>query len=100
MRHTFARREGSRKAGSGERRHLTRIGLQAELLLRMQDLGKMLVIAGIALVAIGALLWLGKGFRLPGDIYVERGSFSFGFPIVTCIVISIVLTLLLNFFRK
>ncbi|HEY8903685.1 MAG TPA: DUF2905 domain-containing protein [Chthoniobacterales bacterium] len=66
----------------------------------MQDLGKMLVIAGIALAAIGALLWLGKGFRLPGDIYIERGNFSFGFPIVTCIVISIVLTLLLNFFRK
>jgi len=66
----------------------------------MQDLGKMLVIAGLALAAIGALLWLGKGFRLPGDIYIARGNFSFGFPIVTCIVISIVLTLLLNLFRK
>lgn len=66
----------------------------------MQDLGKILVVAGIALVALGALLWLGKGFRLPGDIFVERGSFSFGFPIVTCIVVSIVLTILLNIFRR
>lgn len=60
----------------------------------------MLVIAGLSLAVVGAILWLGKGFRLPGDIYVERGNFSFGFPIVTCIVISIVLTLVLNFFRR
>ena len=60
----------------------------------------MLVIAGLALAAVGAVIWLGKGFRLPGDIYIERGNFSFGFPIVTCIVISIVLTVLLNIFRR
>ena len=60
----------------------------------------MLVIAGLALAVIGALLWLGRGFRLPGDIYVERGNFSLGFPIVTCIVVSIVLTILLNIFRR
>jgi uncharacterized membrane protein YidH (DUF202 family) len=66
----------------------------------MPDLGKTLVIAGLALAAIGAVLWLGKGWRLPGDIYLERGNFSFGFPIVTCIVISIVLTVLLNIFRR
>ncbi|MDD5199498.1 MAG: DUF2905 domain-containing protein [Terrimicrobiaceae bacterium] len=66
----------------------------------MQDLGKMLVIAGLALAAIGALLWLGRGFRLPGDIAIQRGNFSFGFPIATCIVVSIVLTILLNLFRR
>jgi hypothetical protein len=66
----------------------------------MPDLGKTLAIAGLALAAIGAVLWLGKGWRLPGDIYLERGNFSFGFPIVTCIVISIVLTVLLNIFRR
>ena len=60
----------------------------------------MLVITGLALAALGALLWLGKGFRLPGDIFIQRGNFSFGFPIVTCIVISIVLTILLNLFRR
>lgn len=60
----------------------------------------MLVIAGLALAAVGAALWLGRGFRLPGDIFVERGGFSFGFPIVTCIVISLVLTILLHVFRR
>jgi hypothetical protein len=66
----------------------------------MQDFGKTLVIAGLALAVIGAVSWLGKGFRLPGDIHIERGNFSFGFPIVTCIVVSIVLTILLNIFRR
>ncbi|HEY8901904.1 MAG TPA: DUF2905 domain-containing protein [Chthoniobacterales bacterium] len=66
----------------------------------MPELGKTLVIAGLALAAIGALLWLGRGFRLPGDIFVQRGGFSFAFPIVTCLVISIVLTILLNIFRR
>ena len=60
----------------------------------------MLVVAGLALAAVGVLLWLGRGFRLPGDILVERGNFRFGFPIVTCIVLSIVLTILLNLFRR
>jgi len=49
---------------------------------------------------VGAVLWLGKGFRLPGDIFIQKGNFSFGFPIVTCIVISILLTIILNFFRR
>jgi hypothetical protein len=66
----------------------------------VSNLGKLLVFAGLAMAAIGAVLWLGKGFRLPGDIFVERGNFSFGFPIVTCIVVSIVLTILLNIFRR
>jgi hypothetical protein len=67
----------------------------------MQDLGKLLVVAGLALAAVGALLWLGKGFRLPGDIVLARGNFTFTFPIVTCLVLSIALTILLNlFFRR
>ena len=66
----------------------------------MQDLGKTLVIAGLALAAVGALLWLGRGFRLPGDLFIERGNFRFGFPVATCIVLSIVLTILLNLFRR
>lgn len=52
------------------------------------------------MAVVGALLWLGKGFRLPGDIFVQKGNFSFGFPVVTCIVLSIVLTILLNIFRR
>jgi len=60
----------------------------------------MLFLTGLALAAIGAVLWLGKGFRLPGDVFIQKGNFSFAFPIVTCIVVSIVLTILLNIFRR
>ena len=66
----------------------------------MQDLGKILFVTGLALAVVGAAIWLGKGFRLPGDLYLQRGNFSFGFPIVTCIVISVVLTVLFNIFRR
>ena len=70
----------------------------------MNDLGKTLMIAGLVLAAIGALLWsgFGKGWlgRLPGDIHYARGDFSFHFPIVTCLLLSAILTLLLWLFRK
>ena len=70
----------------------------------MGALGKMLIIFGIVIIAIGLLLvlgekipWLGK---LPGDILVKRDEFSFYFPITTCILISIILSLLFWIFRK
>ena len=70
----------------------------------MNDLGKFLVVAGLAIAALGLLLWsgLGKGWlgRLPGDIHYTRGNFSFSFPIVTCLILSAVLSLLLWLFRK
>jgi H+/Cl- antiporter ClcA len=70
----------------------------------MNDFGKFLVIAGLMLVVIGALLWLeiGKNWlgRLPGDLHYSRGSFSFHFPIVTCLLLSLLLTLILWLFRK
>ena len=70
----------------------------------MHDVGKLLVVVGVAIAAIGALLWsgVGKGWlgRLPGDIHVTKDSFSFHFPIVTCLIISAVLTLLFWLFRK
>jgi hypothetical protein len=69
----------------------------------MADFGRMLVILGIVLVAVGGVLWLGGAVggkvpflgRLPGDIHVERGSWSFYFPLTTSILLSIVLTLVL-----
>jgi len=66
----------------------------------MNDLGKLLVIAGLSLALVGALLWsgLGKGWlgRLPGDInYTNpKGTFSFHFPLMTCLLVSALLTLL------
>ena len=71
----------------------------------MQMLGKFLIFTGVILVLIGLFLtftpkipYLG---RLPGDIIIKKENFTFYFPIVTCIIISILLTILLNlFFRR
>lgn len=68
------------------------------------EIGKLLVIVGLALAAVGALMMSGVGFgwlgRLPGDIHIERDGFRFHFPIVTCILVSVVLTLLLALLRR
>jgi len=72
----------------------------------MQDLGKYLVILGFVIALAGAWLWSGRGFgwlgKLPGDISYQNpnGNFSAYFPITTCILISIALSLLGWFLRK
>jgi hypothetical protein len=70
----------------------------------MNEVGKFLVLTGLLLVLIGALLWSGFGKswfgRLPGDIHYSKGDFHFYFPIVTCLILSALLTLLLWFLRK
>ncbi len=70
----------------------------------MSELGKMLVLFGIILAAIGGLLllapkipWLGK---LPGDIVYRGERFTFYFPLATSIVLSVVLSLVLYLLRK
>lgn len=67
----------------------------------LTGLGKWMVLAGLLLVLSGAVMWLAGRFglpfgRLPGDIAIDRGRFSFHFPIASCLVASIVLTLLIN----
>ena len=70
----------------------------------MNDLGKFLVIVGALIALAGALLWsgLGRGWlgRLPGDIHYTRGNFHFYFPIVTCLLLSLLLTFILWLFRR
>lgn len=69
------------------------------------ELGRWLVVVGLVIVAVGVALlladrvpWLG---RLPGDIRIERGNWRFYFPLATSLVISLILTLLINlFFRR
>ena len=70
----------------------------------MSDLGRLLIVVGVILVIVGAVFllapklpWLGK---LPGDISLKRGNFSFYFPLGTCIIISIMLTLIMYLFRR
>ena len=65
----------------------------------MGDIGKLLLVVGVALAVIGAVFVVGARFglgHLPGDISVSSGTFSFFFPVVTCIVVSIVLTIVIN----
>jgi hypothetical protein len=71
----------------------------------VHDLGRSVVVFGLVIAAIGVLLMLlpkmpGLG-HLPGDVHVERPGFSVHFPIVTCLVVSVVATIILNvFFRR
>jgi hypothetical protein len=74
------------------------------MLTVVHELGKFLVIIGVVLTIVGILLWktgtLGGLGRLPGDISIHKGNSSFYFPIVTCLLISVVLTLLMWLFRR
>ncbi len=67
-------------------------------------LGKMLILLGVFIILIGFLLLIGEKIpwigRLPGDIIIKKKNFTFYFPIVTSILISIILTLLFALFRK
>jgi hypothetical protein len=64
-------------------------------------MGKFLVFAGAVLMGVGLAVWAGVPLgRLPGDFMVRRGPVTFYFPLVTSIIISIVLTLLMMFFRR
>ena len=70
----------------------------------MGDAGRALIVLGLVLVGVGLLLslvgkvpWLG---RLPGDIHVERGNWSFYFPLATSLLLSVVLSLLFWLFGR
>jgi hypothetical protein len=70
----------------------------------MRELGRLLVLLGGVSALVGVLLLLGARVpwlgRLPGDVVVRRGPVTFYFPLVTSLVVSIVLTLLLNLFWR
>ncbi len=72
--------------------------------MNITEAARVLIILGAALIALGVLLpYMAKfGFlgKLPGDIKIERGNFSLYFPIVTCVVLSILLTVLGNLFLR
>lgn len=75
----------------------------------MSELGKLLIGFGVVLIVVGGLLVLAGGLggkapwigRLPGDLSIRRGNWSFYFPITTSILVSLILTFLLSlFFRR
>ncbi|HIJ66139.1 MAG TPA: DUF2905 domain-containing protein [Candidatus Hydrogenedentes bacterium] len=68
----------------------------------LSHVGKWIVVAGLGFIIVGALLWVAGKMglpvgRLPGDVNIRHGQFSFHFPLGTCIIVSIVLTLVINF---
>lgn len=70
----------------------------------MSGLGKVLIVSGCLMALLGIFLvfsdkipWLG---RLPGDIFIKREKFSFYFPLTTCILISLLFSLIFFLFRK
>jgi len=70
----------------------------------MTGLGKAVTIAGIIITFLGIIIsfagripWLG---RLPGDIYIRRSNFTFYFPVVSCILLSIIISFIFWLFRK
>jgi len=72
----------------------------------MASLGRFLIFLGIILILLGLLFHYSHFFsflhlgRLPGDIKIKRGSFTFYFPLTTCILVSIILSLIYYIFRK
>ncbi len=70
----------------------------------MYSFGRVLILFGIILIAVGVIFTLGGRLpwfgRLPGDIYIEKKNFTLYFPITTSILISIVLSLIMIFLRK
>lgn len=74
----------------------------------MIPLGKMLLLFGLLMVLLGLVLLLAGHFwgkvpwlgRLPGDIHIQRGNWTFYFPLATCLAISVALTLLFSLFGR
>ena len=70
----------------------------------MPALGKMLIVVGIVFIVTGLAFLFGDKIpflgKLPGDISIQKERFSFYFPITTCIIISIILSILFAIFRK
>jgi hypothetical protein len=73
----------------------------------MQDLGRFLLVMGLGLAVVGLLLVLGPRLpgaswigRLPGDLYIERPNLRIYLPLGTCVLVSVVASLLVYVFRR
>lgn len=72
----------------------------------MSPMGRLLIVVGVVLIILGIILSYSNFFsflklgRLPGDIAINRHGFRFYFPFTTCILLSLVLTLVLYFFKR
>ncbi|MGE5328306.1 MAG: DUF2905 domain-containing protein [Deltaproteobacteria bacterium] len=71
--------------------------------MQFEGIGKILILSGIIFLIVGAIIILSSKLglgKLPGDIFIKNESFTFYFPLVTSIIISIILTIIFNLFSK
>jgi len=71
--------------------------------MNFAEVGRFLLVAGVSVTFIGVVFLLSDKLpvgQLPGDINVVKNNFRFSFPIMTCILLSVVLTIVANFFSK
>lgn len=74
----------------------------------MSELGKILLGFGLVMVILGGILLVGGHLsgtmpwfgRLPGDVYIRRGNWTFYFPLATCLLISIIVTIVFSIFGR
>ncbi|MBS4539677.1 DUF2905 domain-containing protein [Clostridium sp. D2Q-11] len=69
----------------------------------MYDIGRTIITIGFIIIIIGIIVSIGSKLglgKLPGDIVIKKGNFTFFFPVITSIVLSIILTVILNIIRK
>jgi hypothetical protein len=70
----------------------------------LHQIGKILIFGGIFLLLLGVLIFFGDKIpflgKLPGDIYIKRKNFTFYFPIVTSILLSLLISLIIYLFKK
>jgi len=67
------------------------------------EIGRFLLVAGVSIALVGALFLLSDKLpigNLPLDINIEKGNFKISFPLMTCVLLSLVLTVAVNFFSK
>ncbi len=71
--------------------------------MELQNIAKLLIVSGLVLFVVGVLLYLltRLGFQgFWGDIFIKKGNCTFFFPVVTCIVLSVLLTIIVNLFLR
>jgi phosphatidylglycerophosphate synthase len=72
--------------------------------MQLNFLGKYLIVFGMILIILGLIFTLAPKLpflgQLPGDIYIKRRNYSLYFPLATCIIISIIITIILNLISR
>lgn len=70
-------------------------------MINMQDIGRLFTLLGVIFLLLGLIFNIMPNWpRLPGDIYIDKGGFKIYIPWLSSIILSVILTLIFNFFKK